>query len=476
MIAVVVSREDEASLTVRDALLGAADWTRHEPCGPWEREWRYDAADDGFVMVEKDGLHLHYDGVDDDLRSSFDVELVVFVSRHSGDTGPLLTAHHTGNFGGAEYGGEPRSLATPAPSATKHLLRYFDDNAPDGFGVCTEATHHGPSELNVPSVFAEVGSGPGEWERDDAARTVAGGVLSLPERDGPRTTVVGVGGGHYAPRFTRIALETDAAVGHIAADYALPVDDEVLHDAYGSSGADAVVLDGRGEGADVPFPTVSEDYLRERAGVPDETVAAVKDVLGAPAGEARLTRRARQVVEDNAGEAAEFGAAVVREARNVSREATEEALESHALGYVEEGGRLAGVAVPPDGRRRLAEAVAGVLSEEHAVSVDGDAVVVEREVFDAERARELGVEEGPEFGRLSSGEAVEVDGRTVTPDDVHRKESEEKRRETQQEYNNAVASREEVEQRLHNASTEIEKLKSKGENSERSRKDAQVLA
>lgn len=58
----------------------------------------------------------------------------------------------------------------------------------------------------------------------------------------------------------------------------------------------------------------------------------------------------------------------------------------------------------------------------------------------------------------------------------HRKESEEKRRETKQEYNNAVASREEAEQRLHNASTDIEKLKSKGENSERARKDAQVLA
>ena len=419
MIAVVVSQEDEASLTIRDALLGAADWGRHEPHGPWKREWTHgDGENDGFVMVEKDGLHLYYDGVDKDLREAFDVSLVVFVSRHSGDTGPLLTAHHTGNFDGAEYGGEPRSLATPAPAATKHLLRFFESNAPDGFEACMEATHHGPSELDVPSVFAEVGSGPEEWERDDAARTVARGVLSLPERDEPRTTVIGVGGGHYSPRFTRIALETDAAVGHVAADYALPVGDELLHEAYASSDADGVVLDGDAAEETVGYPVVSEARLRERAGVPEEAVEAVEEVLESPAGEACLTERAKK----GADEAVGFNAALVREARNVDAGATDEALEEHALGYSEKKGSIDGVAVPAGEARGLGESLAKVIQKEYNATVDDEGVVVEREAFDAEAARELGVEEGPEFGRLSAGEAVETDEGTVRPEDVHETE------------------------------------------------------
>lgn len=414
MIAVVVSREDVASLTIRDALLEEGDWEEREPSSElWQREWTHG----GFVMVEKEGLHLHYDGVDADLNEAFDVSLLVFVSRHSGDTGPLLTAHHTGNFGNAEYGGEGGSLATPAPSATRHLLRRFADHSPEDFDVGIEATHHGPTEIETPSLFAEIGSDEDEWEREDAGRAVARGVLSLPEREQPRTTVVGVGGGHYAPRFTRVVLETDAAVGHIAADYALEeLDDALLREAYESSDADAVLLDGdAAEDTEVlkEYPVVTETYLRQRAGVPEATAEAVYDGLGDGA---RLTERAAQGAET----IERFDAELVREARAVDRQKTDDVLEAHALGYTEEGGHVSETVVAEDEARQFADALADVLRNKYdAVRVERDSVVAEREVFDADRARELGVEEGPAFGRLSAGEAVEVEGRTVEPEEVH---------------------------------------------------------
>jgi ribonuclease Z len=56
----------------------------------------------------------------------------------------------------------------------------------------------------------------------------------------------------------------------------------------------------------------------------------------------------------------------------------------------------------------------------HRVAAYGYAIVEQDRPgrFDEERARELGVEPGPDFGRLQRGEAVAGDGREVQPDEV----------------------------------------------------------
>lgn len=74
----------------------------------------------------------------------------------------------------------------------------------------------------------------------------------------------------------------------------------------------------------------------------------------------------------------------------------------------------------PGDRRREAGYDVEAIEVRHRITANG---YVFREHarpgrFDVERARTLGIPEGPLFGRLHRGETVEVDGRAFTPDDV----------------------------------------------------------
>ena len=85
---------------------------------------------------------------------------------------------------------------------------------PPGYDACYEVTHHGPTELRLPSFFVEIGSTEKEWIDDKAGLAVAESVLLADP--GPAIPLIGFGGTHYARRQTEIALSTQGAFGHIA--------------------------------------------------------------------------------------------------------------------------------------------------------------------------------------------------------------------------------------------------------------------
>ncbi len=169
------------------------------------------------------------------LPESFpEAELIVFLSRHSSQSGtPTLSVHTPGNFGSAELGGLSHTVSVaPAcamQTALKTLNRIKQEEKLD-YEVSYECTHHGPS-LKVPAMFVELGSSVKQWQDAKAAAVVAKAALEASATFGKSTcsTVLGIGGTHYNSKFTRIALEEEVAFGHMIPKYAVPqLDAEIL--------------------------------------------------------------------------------------------------------------------------------------------------------------------------------------------------------------------------------------------------------
>ena len=104
----------------------------------------------------------------------------------------------------------------------------------DEFEISLETTHHGPV-LTKPTLYLEIGSTESEWIRKDAAMlwaAVISRVLGLsdnsPEGEwfGEGDVMIGLGGGHYAPRHSDIAIRSGLPFGHLLANYALIFDEQ----------------------------------------------------------------------------------------------------------------------------------------------------------------------------------------------------------------------------------------------------------
>ena len=447
-LAIVESRADPASVHICDRLRDLADWTVLE--------------DDD--RPPADGGGTYYRLGDAELRSfetfhlelerpaaafDGDPDLLVFASRHSGETGPLLTGHFTGNFGPAEFGGEDGAVAEACPNALARLLEAFDEYAPEGYEVGMECTHHGPTDVGCPSLFAELGSGEEQWDDPDGADAVARAILELrgvsPHRD---EQVVGFGGTHYVPRFERIVRETPWAVGHVGAEWALEAmghpsaNRDVLEAAVENSGTDLAVLDGEWPSLeevldDLDCRVVSETWLREVGDRSLELVEAVETALAPVDDGVRFgDRRAASVA------VVDLPADLVDAAEGIDPDRVREVVERHTVAFATENGASrvgSRVAVPEagddergdgdgdserngaghDARETIVAELATVLEAKYdAVTVTEDAVVAERTAFDPALAREAGVPEGPKFGALANGEQVTVDGERIDPERV----------------------------------------------------------
>ena len=432
VIGVVISSADTASEHIGHHLLDLADWdvtiddSRSASAGGG-RVYRTT----GFELRTVSTLHIHLENAGDLFE---DPTFIVFASRHSGDSGPLLTGHFTGNIGQTnEFGGEPLTVAMAAPAAHHQLIRSLATFAPPEYNVGVECTHHGPSEVGYPSLFAELGSGPDQWEDPSAARAVARAILSLKgSQPHQAKQLVGFGGGHYAPRFERIVRETNWAVGHIAADWALTdlheheALESVVDQLFEKSESRIAVIDRENRLIQraiekLGYTVVSETWVRETSALSLSLVETVETRLGHVDDGTRFGITAADWTGEF--EIYELPAKLVDLATTVDRTATLDAAHRRCIAYstAEGATRFTGrIAVTDDEvHNRMVSDMLDLLAEKFTIERKNDQVTLTERSFDPEKAAQLGVTEGPAFGQLANGESIEVDDRLIDPEDVH---------------------------------------------------------
>ena len=162
-----------------------------------------------------------------DVPTDYDTDLILVLSTHKSKAGGrMITAHFPGNWNDAKFGGTPKTLNVAYGSKLKLLIRELKEaNSDLDWPLFIEADHHGPT-CNVPIMFVEIGSTEEEWNNEQAAEVVAKAVSEFLKKDEKFKSVLGIGGGHYSREFTKLLLETELAVGHVAPKYAIDQLDE----------------------------------------------------------------------------------------------------------------------------------------------------------------------------------------------------------------------------------------------------------
>lgn len=244
----VATKADPASIGPASALLSLnPSWTR----GP-DVDHNPTYKTGNVRMLQLSDHAVHHDLLEQRWESQTGerVSEIIFMSRHTAVSNrPALTVHPIGiphllPQETPPAGGRPGRASPPnsrigpwfrllkATAAANKLLPEFE--------ITLEATHHGPW-TESPAMFVEIGSTEEYWNRGDAAATVAsvfsqglglengGGGLGLgfwnEETHRGQKVLLGIGGGHYAPRHGDVVVKDGVWVGHLLSGYSLLMTD-----------------------------------------------------------------------------------------------------------------------------------------------------------------------------------------------------------------------------------------------------------
>ena len=236
---ICASQQDSAGMNIAHHLLELFDFEKHE-------EHIYQRGDSVLMIIEKDSVYAEFP----ETYLHENIDFIIFASRHSSEAGvPSLTVHTPGNFESADYGGTPHEICISNPRAQKIGLQELAAQKEElhlDFEVSMEATHHGPL-TRTPTMFIEIGSQQKQWINPRAGEAVAVSLMKATEyasADFPKA--VGIGGGHYCQKHTRVMLYREYAIGHVLAKYVPLTEENIRKAVERNNGCDAFILDWKG--------------------------------------------------------------------------------------------------------------------------------------------------------------------------------------------------------------------------------------
>lgn len=240
---IITSRQDKASMNIRVNILNSTLYSFRKSEKVWHENHIYQL--EGFTendafnsLLNKNHIYLGLTNERliflNDLKlrqTKINPNAIIFASRHTSKTArPAILIHTTGNWSDdVTFGGGPYELSKTSALLQKAgfycLADHLQKENITKFNFDMEVTHHGPTNLDIPLVYMELGSSKNEWTLSKAGKLVGDAIidtifkyLSYQLEENIKVGL-GFGGTHYAPNFNKVMRDPDIALSFICPKY-----------------------------------------------------------------------------------------------------------------------------------------------------------------------------------------------------------------------------------------------------------------
>lgn len=207
----VASKLDIAGINLSNRLIELSELTKDKIVKNAIGEFETYKGKDFDLAICKDKDTIFFDKID----KYFNYDVFVFLTRHESESGrPVLSVHTPGNLGfDTSYGGREREVAGMHPSLMKEYILCLSRNAKGmkEYQVVLEPIHHGPSAVDKPVLFVEIGSDKARWNDRKAVEVVINSILeAIYKKPKAEKAAIAIGGLHYSYKFTSYLLKQNS--------------------------------------------------------------------------------------------------------------------------------------------------------------------------------------------------------------------------------------------------------------------------